>query len=1037
MPSACVVCKDERGYKLSELLAERFDTVYLIANSDNYRCWEAGKRPVTKHKLPPLQKLQPLFDALFLHDNQDDLKLWQKIQQKNIPPEQNITPGQIFKFTTSGEPEIQGNELPIYRQVHADNLNIELVDVEEIIAYINQQQVQKPRICLRTNNITEWRNLVDTVEFNNLQNRHELLNYLLCNILRDSQERTHEYYDLYRFLGSPQPIVYVLDDYRNYTTYNDDVYKIPESSIREISKYYRDPETDQNQDFTEVIKGFCLILNNLSIRFDVKAIELNFPASLDNLNVDQLQPTYELIYQILKLNSYENQFHVNAAEIAAFIVDIEWLPNITDAQTQQQTNQEWWKKWKQMGVMAIDILSQRYPEIPCYILTGSQPINELQEGLVHRAYWGFEKPKSHHYKTGNDKQPSELLNCITLEQHLIKAVNRRYGSYQKSPFQQLNVNANSSLWQKLIKKLNIQLPLEQCVRGQALIKLIAGLFPTAQQVEPIKILSGGKSQAQATFLVSPICENNRLATRFIKIGSWFLIQKEYLAYQKVIQPRLNSYTANIIQRPILTEVEQHQMSWGALMYTLAGFPEEYYNLQSLHELFKLHNSSAEGDIDLLKCVKNTLEKVLFPLYKSSVSQEAKTQPVWSWLGDGLPPIYTGVLIPLIKLPGIDCLNENTVSDDIFVIPSAVERNSQGEAIWRSAFSNLQALNNRLDEKYQGNDLPELSLDDLEIVAKDYQKVLLSGWKLMAVEVPGNSNEGELMLVHPILGMRVFLRGDAEDIRLRFGATWLRPGMTVNVLVYLDTKTQRLNNTYKNLSSVDYPDNQNNLDLHIREDFKRVNHIKNLRSPVEVFYNDCCHPDNYLSVTGHAAPIHGDLNLNNILYAAGETVGWLIDFERVKAEGLAAYDLAKLEGEIWINHLLVYINELAKVSPDNIPNNRYKLLYFCLQSLDFLGDEAEFFKTKVRNDQDLAFTSNGLLMPIINLLKVIKVIRDFGVSKCQITLEEMKWSLSAYFLNAAKLNVAPHKRKNAESSMTVLQFLISAWHLIEIVPERGN
>lgn len=1020
--TAYVVCGDDRGLYLAELLAQRFDTVYLIAGFDEYQFWQAGEYQGTPEELPPL------FDAIFFHEN--DPELWDEIPE-------NTNLGQIFKFTTSGEPEIQGNELPIYRQVHANNLNIEVADVEEVIAYINQQQVQKPRICFRTNSIREWGNLVKTVEFTNLQHRHDILNHLLCNILRNSPKKTPEYYDLYRFLGSPQPIIYVLDDYRNYTTYNDDIYKMPGSSIREISKYYRDPETDPDHGFTEVIKGFCLILNNLSIGFNVKAPELNFPPSLDNLNVEQLQPTYELVYQILNLNSYENQFHINAAEIAAFIVDIEWLPNLTDAQTQQQTNQEWWKKWKQMGVMAIDILSQRYPEIPCYILTGSQPINELQEGLVHRAYWGFEKPKSHHYKTDNEKQPSELLNCITLEQHLVKAVNRRYGSYQKSPFQQLNVNANSSLWQKLIKKLNIQLPLEQCVRGQALIKLIAGLFPTAQQVEPIKILSGGKSQAQATFLVSPICENNRLATRFIKIGSWFLIQKEYLAYQKVIQPRLNSYTANIIQRPILTEVEQNQMSWGALMYTLAGFPEEYYNLQSLHELFKLHNNSAKGAIDLLKCVKNTLEKVLFPLYKSSVSQEAKTQPVWCWLGDGLPPVYTGVLIPLLELPGIDCLNENTVSDDIFVIPSAVERNSQGEASWRLAFYNLQKLNTRLDEQYQGNEFPELSLDDPEIFHQPYQKVLLSGWKLMAVEVPGNSNEGELLLVHPILGMRVFLRGDAEDIRLRFGATWLRPGMTVNVLVYLDTKTQRLNNTYKNLSGSDSLDNQNNLDVDILADFTRVNQIDNLRSPVEIFENDCCHPDNYLSVTGHAAPIHGDLNLNNILYAADETVGWLIDFERVKVEGLAACDLAKLEGEIWTHHLLIYIKDLAKVSPNNIVDTCYKLVYFCLQSLDFLGDEAEFFKTKVRNDQDLAFTSDGLLMPIINLLKVINVIRDFGVSKCQITLEEMKWSLSAYFLNAAKLNVAPHKRNNAQRSITVLQFLISAWHLIGIVPERGN
>jgi hypothetical protein len=1029
--TACVICKYERGFQFAKLIAQKFDSVYLIANSDKYYFWQSEIQESRIKEIPSS------VDAIFIHQN-----------DSNLLDEIEINTEFTFKFTTSGEPDIQGNELPIYRQVLKDNLNIQLEDIKEIIAYIKQERQPKPKICYRSENIDEWESQLQVKEYSSLKHRNEILNNLLSNLSK-AQTKTPEYNNLYRFLGSPKPIIYTLDDYNNYITYEDGIFQVLESSVTDVIKYYRDKEQPVRDKFIGVLKELCLVLNNLSLRFTAKTYPLNLSIQEDNAKIEETKPTYKLIYQALNISNIDdnsdNILNHDSSQIAAFLIDLEWLPNLTDEETKQQTNEAWWQEWKHMGVKAIDILSERYPEIPCFIFTGSQPINEIQEALIHRAYWGFQKLKSHHYEiTKENISQSEFLNCLTIEQHLVKAVNRLYGSYQEVPFQQLNINHTSILWQTLIKKLNLKLPLDRCIRGKALTKLISGLFPTAQQVELIKILSGGKSQAQATFLVSPISTNHRLATRFIKIGAWFLIQKEYLAYQKVIQPRLNSYTANIIQRPILTEVDQNQMPWGALMYTLAGFPEDYQNLQSLNEVFTNYKDSADGANFLVKCVRDTLDKVLFPLYQSSISKLPKKQPLWCWLGDVLPSFYTGVLIPLIKIPRIEYLDENTKKSDVLIVPNTIVNDIKNEELWQAGFSNLQELNTKLDAQNQycqTNNIPEIFPQDSKIFNQPYQKVLLSGWKLISVDVPDNEDEGNIILVHPILGMRVYLRGCAEDIKLRFGATWIRPGMQVNVLVYLDNKTQRLKNIYENLSGFDEFDNHDypEVDLKVIRNFQDANKISQLclpspliclPSPLNVFGEGFCHPDNYISLLGYAAPIHGDLNLNNILYAANETVGWLIDFERVKDQGLVAYDLAKLEGEIWINHLLPYIRELAILSPEQVVDNCYQLLYFCLQSSEFSGDEAEFFKTKVKSDQKFAVISDALFNRITNLLKVIKSIRDFGLFKCQLTKPELKWALSAYFFNAARLHFPPREDKK-ENYITVLAFLASAWHLMEI------
>lgn len=1012
--TACIVCTDGDGVRQKAwvnvlLKSNFFDPIYVVSSDSGLRQYTLADRTGDEGTLDALTKVT----VAFVHSSDADLAFELKI---------NEIADKIFQFNSPGNSPRDGLGLLILRKTKS-KFKINVSEIEAAIPYIKSQTNEYPSLCRRSENICEWHSLIDEAEVTSKNERQDDLKHLHLLVKNQLPSQKSDcadaYKQVYHFLGSPKPILYILDDYNNYIECTESVYH-PKQISKHIANYYH--ETQQKEPFKKfekILKGFCLILNNLSLAFTIKAPPLKF---------DKSEPSYELICQTIPLKAIAQ----DASQIAAFIIDLEWLPTF-DKQPANSSNRDGREQWKKMGSMAIDILSEHYPEIPSFIFTGLKPSQEIQEALIHGAYWGFHKEESHHYlpKDSNSypQDISEKLNCITLEQHLTKAADRCYGSYQEVPFpKQLNTDASPRIWQQLTKRINIKQSLNKCNRGQALKRLIAGLLPTAEQVEPLKILSGGKSQAQATFLVSPICQNDQLATRFIKIGPWLIIQKEYLSYQKVIQPRLNSYTASLIHKPILTKVDKEQLPWGALMYSLAGFPEGYQNLQSLNELFEQQMKTPKGGNFLLECVQNTLEKVLFPLYQSGIFKPTKKQPIWCWLGDVLPSFYTGKLIPLTAIESLDFLDEDTASNDehtannndVFVIPSpTVEETS--EIGWKKALANLNKLN-------------EL------IVNNPDQKVLLSGWKLLYIDVKETGEEANIILVHPLLGMRVYLTGDRTDICLRFGATWIRPGMLVNVLVCLDSKAQRQQNVNDNLSAFDKSKSGKNnpesdkVELILKK-FREFNNLeeKLLPSPLEVFGNPFYQDDKYITITGHAAPIHGDLNLNNILYPVSETCGWLIDFERVKEQGLIAFDLAKLEGEIWINHLLPYLQELAAISPpEKFASSCFQLLYFSLQALDFSGDEVAFFQTKIGSTESFSSMSETLLIPVANAFRVIKAIRIFGMSKCKLTMEEFRWGLAGYFFNAARLHFPPSQEKSDNYS-AIFAFLASAWHLSAVLP----
>lgn len=1031
--TACIACSDPdpevRVFKLVKLLLKtnKFSEIYLISSSDKpaklFTLKDINEDSLSDGSSIFKDEFPENVTIALVHSS-DTKELW-KVLWTGTEQKADF----VFKFTTSGDPDIETDELPICRENEEDDLGITASDIEELVAYIIKERKDLPSMCFPSL-------LNKKQEILTLKQRHNVLKRLFKFLGDVSSENKHNYYEkIYKIVGYPKPIIYIFDDYNNYIVCHEGLY-IPNPNITEdIAQYYCGYEGSLKKFTGEILSWFCLMLNNLSLTFTIKAPPLWIPNT---------QAGYDLISSALPLEQIARE----RSQIAGFIVDLEWLPTITNYCLEIPSNDQKRQQWRKMGRLAIDILSQLYPEIPSFIFTGLQPAQELQDGLSRGAFWGFQKEETHHYsrKQETERSLTEQLTYINLERHLARAVDVRYGAFQEQevPFpKQLKLDPSSQETQKLIKQLQLEQPIGKGSQSQALQKLIAGLFPAASLVEPVKVLTTGKSKAQATFFVSPTSQQDKLATRFIKIGPWLSIQKEYQAYQTTIHPRLNSHIASLIHKPVLVNSQSNEMPKGALMYSLAGFPEDYQNLRSLNELFEQQMEKPGGDVLLCERLQNTLEKVLLPLYQPNASKPDK-KPLWRWLGDVLPPLYTGVLIPL-PLTSLEALDETKAP---IVIASKTAQGYKNTAAWTLASFNLIELNSELEKQKQDCQqigvLEQPSHWDDKILAKPYKQVLLSGWQLSAVEwQEGNLGDGSITLVHPDLGMRILLRGRSEDIRLRFGATWLRPGMLVKVLACLDTNNQELerikrkiNENLSNLNWLSNADNNPASDVfgYILNGFKERSGLKNqqLISPFQVFNTDSILPSHY-TISARAGAIHGDLNLNNILYPANETVGWLIDFELVKERGTIAFDLAKLEVEIWNHHLSPYLGLIASLSDSDRIFSSYQLLYWCLQALDFPGNENEFFMTKLRITKGFPLSSDTLLIPVNNALKALKAIRLFGLEKCKLASSEIKWALAAYLFNSAKFQ-STSNLKEFRACSPIFAFLASAWHLNDVLPK---
>lgn len=1030
----CIVCSDpkpeDRVYKFIDLLLNNKNVkeVYTLQSDKN-------RTKFTQENLSNLSLTKTLskdffpekVTAVFLHES-DTTTLWEPFWIK-----ENRKADFVFKFNSPGDPIAEGEKLPIYRKNEGNDFGITAKDIQEAVAYITGQRIEMPSMCFPSLELSKKQEIISPEQIQKIWQR-------LFAQLKKYQFQKIDIYgeEICKLVGRPKPTLYIFDDYNNYIICDNGIYKPnPKLTQNEILDYYCESPTTEKEKFRleftkEILGGFCLMLNNLSLTFTVKAPPLWIP---------KRKAGHDLVAAALPIN----QINCDRAQIAAFIVDLEWLPTLTNYQWEEpdKNNRQDYRK---MGGFAIEILSQLYPEIPSFVFTGLQAAEDLQEALSRGATWGFHKENTHHYENATNQPLSEQLTYINLEKHLTRSVNVRYSYYQEVPFtNQLKIDPSNPTTQKLLKQLDIKLPIDQSFQGTALQKLIASLLPNATLVEPIKVLITGKSKAEATFFVSPSTGQDKLATRFIKIGPWLSVQKEYLAYQSIIHPRLNSHTANLIHRPILAEGEAGEMPKGALMYSLAGLPEDYQNLQSLDELIRKHLENTQDDKILLERLQKTLENVLYILYRSETYQQKK-QPLWRWLGDSLPPLYTGILIPLPQTSYEELDDPKT--QKVLVLDSKTAQGYKNTAAWTLASFDLTQINIELEQQRQNclvNKLSENPSHWVNEIDKTYKRVLLDGWHLYSVDWEnGDLGNGVVTLIHPDLGIKILLRGQGEDIRRRFGATWIRPGMSVKVLACLDIDNQeqekikrKINENLSNLgwlNNLDKESTSNDIFDYILQKFAEVNSLSqdSLTSPFKVFGQNSILPHHY-TIAAHAGVIHGDLNLNNLLYTSGDSVGWLIDFELVKEQGMIAFDLAKLEVEIWNHHLSPYLATVAKIIAGDHGNSSYQLLNWCLQALDFAGDETAFFVSKVKSEKTFSETSEDLLVPIINALKLIKAIRRFAMAKCRLTQGELKWALAGYFFNAIKFNSQNEKYKSATPCTAIFAFLASAWHLDAVLP----
>jgi Ternary complex associated domain 9 len=819
-----------------------------------------------------------------------------------------------------------------------------------------------------------------------------------------------------RLAGGIRPIVYVFDDYNNFLNENDpnkiqpannnQIYTVSakyseiskeDKDYKKIEEYYKQGSSSQAKTLYQALDGFYLCLNNLALAFDIQAPDMRFTGGLDN--------RYQEVARLLNFQKLDQQRN----QISAFIVDLEWLP-CPEWILKIPTSSSLKSDEEHMGNIAVRLLTQRYPEIPCFIFTGMWSIETLQKSLAAGAAWCFQKPVSHH--PGNSSNPEEELNYFNLEQHLTEFAQRNYGSYNYLPNpQQFNIAHDPQLIEKLQaaikeKGMEIDFSNEKCINTQNFRGLVAKQF-TSENVLPIKLLTGGLSGALATFFARGVDNGKTNATRFMKIDSWLDIQKEYFSYQHIIRPALNNHVAHIIQPPAVTPAQikgKLYPLYGAILSSLAGFPEDYSKLRSFEELIDEYLYGKGSEDVLLNKLKSTLEYLLFPIYQSSKERLFHS-------ADHLLPSYTGSLVSI---------NDSNTE----VIP--VSTNLKGRI--------GDHLGRRI--KLKGCYLDRVKFKDSILIIKDSE----SGATVeLSPKKPSPQQENENLSIDQskleslpqpteLIYRKDFNGLDKEKLENRFGALWARLGMNVEIVIDIDSENTAVKKYYEKIEAASkHPSVKDLLDswketLEIQEDVK---------DPFDIVKYG-------FEFKGLSGTIHGDLNLNNILCPEGEQVGFLIDFPKARKDGLIAFDLAWLEVRIWRYYLIPNIISLAALF-SNSKEISYKMLHSALKSSDFAGDSSKLFNSFADHDKEYGYIGSELLAPISNSLKIISTIREFSRQKLSISIKEkqMRYGLGVSFLNNCKYAVKTKNYFNDPEEINVLSYLAASYYLSELIQDTQS
>jgi Ternary complex associated domain 9 len=812
-----------------------------------------------------------------------------------------------------------------------------------------------------------------------------------------------------RLAGGVKPIIYVFDDYASFIDYELDpsetdsslpaVYKLPrehnenallspkssyylfekensrESEIEllpKITKFYSDTSSSQSESLIPPLKGFTGCLNNLAVVFDVQTLPMEFdPPETVEINY------FQQVAKLLKFSELDE----NRNQIAAFIIDLEWLPSPKWILDTPDARNKWKNPPDQMGYYAVRLLTQRYPEILCFVFTGMWKTEILQKSLTAGAAWCFRKPTTHHL--GNESLLGEELNYFSLDYHLTEFTKRTYGAYEQLPrSDQFNILSDSEVVENLnakIEKIGVKFSHEDDKDNEqtkSFKRLISGQF-TANYVSPTKVLSGGKSGALATFFVQPSeskdkSKKGKEATRFLKFDSWQNTQVEYFAYQHIIRPRLNNHVAHVIQKPSVTSLNTGDSKLiGVITSSLAGFPEDYSKLKTLKEIIDQHIDEPDGVKLISKKIYSTFEMVLLPLYQNYTSKNY-------WMGEDFFHCYEGELITLDKIS--DQITEVIDVDDVI------------EA--------MDSFNQRI--------IDTSPIDHLKGAGEFYIK----GWQIAWFEDWVTTKY--IVLTHRLLRHQVRLEAaDIKDFNRRFNGLWLKPNSRVELAVKLKQDNPLIKK----------------YEIEIVELSKKYNSYNSVEELIESLNpkpgekNIFVNPYNILNgkkyiFDGKKSVRHGDLNPNNILYPEDDAVGFLIDFARTKDHELIAFDFAWLEAQLWNYYVLPRLVEIT-INLERSSLTLHQALFLSLKLLD-----------PIEQDLDSWRFSRNLPSSLNNAFSIVRSIRQFIIDKLpEISLQEQNYCLGVSFLRHSRFSM--NDEESVRDKIKVMSFLASAYYLSKV------
>jgi hypothetical protein len=778
------------------------------------------------------------------------------------------------------------------------------------ISIFAPEWMKKYKKCLRTE-ISDLKKELDNIHFQNFTSRDNTPENLSAGI---------------------KPYIYVFDDFSRHITQSNNEYASYKKAGKEIKN--------------STHEKFSNCLNRLGKSFNITAPKIQF-------NETDLK-SYSAIAEKLIFENLDKERN----QIAAFIIGLEWVVKKTDRAN--------------FGLYIVKLLTQRYPEIPCFIFTGIWTIEMLRLSLATNAAWYFYRDTGHF-----SRPPSEEINDLSLKKYLTSFAALSYGTYEGFTNQeQFNVKHN----RKDVKTLEESLNIDFKDKSSDNFKLLISRLFTAKEVEIVNIISNGKSSAAATFFVRPSNDNLNEATRFIKIGHWLEIQKEYSAYQQVIKPKLNNHIARVIQPPaVITRREPSDINNpnAMLVSSLAGFPEVYDNVHSLENIFNDHIADVNGSHYIIERLEKTIELVLFPLQLPTYSKEYHFAQV-------SPCLYTGQLLS----------TETEMDDPIHV------------------------------GKYD-----ELPLG---------KNVNLKDWLLCSIETQENSNVCVVVLLRPESKARLKLQGNDEDVHKQFGALWIKVGMPVSLKIKTDSSNIEMDSLEERLESrikdaLNSEDQNCNLNKMLSELGKALPRFSSSlkEDPIAIFRNGK-YVDEKIMGEGKFGGIHGDLNLNNILYPQNNPDGFLIDFSESSSSGLSAFDLAWLEGHIWNHYLFPNLIQLTQHLQINDTPTQFqsvcKLLFIALKAMNHSPYPDEEFKSQflIIGGQE-SITS---LTCLKNVLTITHNVRSLITKKLEIDFRglDVQYALSCSFLQMSGFDIKLTNNEQDNPWINVLSYLSSTYYL---------